>query len=252
MPSTWWGVMVYLGSAKEETLNSHLACQRILVPLDGSRLAEQVLPYVRLLANGFKSPVQLLHVIDPQPLAVARIPDFAHRDRTTARMLSPIQAYLGKVAGSLSNEELRVSFVVREGSPSSCIVREAEQEPGTLVAMSTRGRSGMARWVLGSVTDEVLHTTANPLLITRSQEEESFNSEVQLKMPIVPLDGSPLAEQVLPHVVSLAQVLGLSIALLRATPYTGDASYLEYLVGSYEGFSQDVDERAVRHLREVG
>ncbi len=64
-----------------------------------------------------------------------------------------------------------------------------------------------------------------------------------MKKAIVPLDGSQLAEQVLPHVVSLAQVLGLSVALLRATPCTGDGSYLEYLVGSHDGFSQDVDER---------
>ena len=234
-------------------MNSPLAYKRILVPLDGSRLAEQVLPYVRLLANGFKSPVQLLHVIEPQPLAVARLPDIAHRDPTTARMLSQAQAYLGKVAASLSKEEeLGVSFVVREGSASSCIVRESEQEPDTLVAMSTRGRSGIARWVLGSVTNEVLHTATGPLLITRSQEEESFNPELQLKMAIVPLDGSPLAEQVLPHVESLAQVLELSVALLRATPCIGDGSYLEYLVGPHEGFSQDVDERAVRYLREVG
>ncbi len=233
-------------------MNLPLAYKRILVPLDGSRLAEQVLPYVRLLAYGFKSQVQLLHVIEPRPLAVARIPDFGHRDRTTARVLNQIQAYLEKMADSLSKEELSVSFVVLQGSPSSSIVREAEQEPGTLVAMSTRGRSGMARWVLGSVTDEVLHATRSPLLITRSQGEESSTSEVQLKKAIVPLDGSMLAEQVLPHVVSFAQVLGLSVALLRATPCTGEGSYLEYLGGSYEGFAQDVDERAVRYLREVG
>ncbi len=93
---------------------------------------------------------------------------------------------------------------------------------------------------------------AEYIVITRSREEEAFTSDVQLKMAIVPLDGSPLAEQVLPHVVSLAQGLGLSVALLRATPCTGEGSYLEYLCGFYEGFSQDVDERAVRYLREVG
>ena len=232
-------------------MNSPLAYQRILVPLDGSRLAEQVLPYVRLLANRFKSQVQFLHVIEPQPLNVARLPEFIQRDRSTDTMLSQIQACLEKLAGSLSNEELSVSFLIREGRPSSCIAHEAEKETDTLIAMSTRGRSGMAGWVLGSVTDEVLHATASPLLITRSQGEESFTSEVQLKKAIVPLDGSRLAEQVLPHVVSLAQGLGLSVALLRATPCTGEGSYLEYLSGSYEGFPQDVDERAVRYLREV-
>jgi hypothetical protein len=71
--------------------------------------------------------------------------------------------------------------------------------------MATHGCSGVARWLLGSVTDKVLLATTTPLLIVRSSEPPNPISEVQLKTVIVPLDGSVLAEQVLLHVATLAK-----------------------------------------------
>ena len=71
---------------------------------------------------------------------------------------------------------------------------------------------------MGSVTNRVLHAATDPILIVRASSEEDFTGEVDLKTIIVPVDGSPLAEQVLSHAAHLAQLLGLAVILLRVTP----------------------------------
>jgi nucleotide-binding universal stress UspA family protein len=70
--------------------------------------------------------------------------------------------------------------------------------------MATHGRSGMQRWLLGSVADKVLHRSTNDVLVIRATDQGKTDGEASLKKVIVPLDGSPLAEKVLPHVVDLA------------------------------------------------
>jgi nucleotide-binding universal stress UspA family protein len=150
---------------------------------------------------------------------------------------------------------------VRQGGPASWIISEAEKEPGTLIAMSTHGRSGVARWLLGSVTDKVLLATTTPLLIVRSSEPPNPVSEVQLKTVIVPLDGSVLAEQVLLHVATLAKALDLAVKLVRVHPSVEEYSrYFErqqigsaatVYSGPYEVFSKEADAQAMEYLHEV-
>jgi nucleotide-binding universal stress UspA family protein len=127
--------------------------------------------------------------------------------------------------------------------------------------MSTHGRSGVARWLLGSVTDKVLLATTTPLLIVRSTEPLNPMSEVQLKTVIVPLDGSVLAEQVLPHVATLAKALDLEVKLVRVHPSVEEYSrYFErqqigstatIYSGPYEVFSREADAQAMEYLHEV-
>jgi len=113
--------------------------------------------------------------------------------------------------------------------------------------MVTHGRSGLGRWVLGSVTDKVLHGTSNPLLITHAQPEGSAPTTVSLKNLIVPLDGSPLATQVLPHVEALAPALGLNVILVRVT--TSVEEYYLYIDMSV-GVGVD-SERFEQYAREA-
>lgn len=193
--------------------------KRILVPLDGSELAEQVLPYVRSLARGLEAKIALLRVMDPLP---AGLTDPAHgltRDRVIASMRSHAQDYVDKVATSLKKDpRLAISSAVTEGDPGERIVSEADRDPDTLIAMTTHGRSGLVRWLLGSVADKVLHAAKRPLLLVRSRDPKQFTPEAHVGSIIVPLDGSPTAEQALPHVGSLAKALGLKVVLLRAVP----------------------------------
>lgn len=192
--------------------------RRMVVPLDGSGLAEQVLPYVRSLGRSLEAKVALLRVLDPLPAGLTDPGHGLSRDKVIANMRAQAQDYLEQVAASLRKQRLAVSYSVGEGLPAERIVEEAAKEPATLIAMSTHGRSGPARWLLGSVADKVLHATTDPLLLVRSRAPASFLDEARLGTIIVPLDGSTLAEQALPHVGALAKALNLKTVLVRVTP----------------------------------
>jgi nucleotide-binding universal stress UspA family protein len=126
--------------------------------------------------------------------------------------------------------------------------------------MTTHGRSGIGRWLLGSVTDKVLRATTHPLLMVRAYDRENPPEAVGLQTIIVPLDGSSLAERVLPHAVSLARALKLRVLLVRATPslgeyhrrvehYPSDSS--STISRMYEEFSREEDARAMQYLHQV-
>jgi nucleotide-binding universal stress UspA family protein len=160
----------------------------------------------------------------------------------------------------LRQNGLSVSSTVCEGSPAPAIASEAVKEPDTLIAMTTHGRSGIGRWLLGSVTDKVLRATTNPLLVVRAYDQENPPEAVQLQSIIVPLDGSLLAEQVLPHAASLARALKLRVLLVRANPSLGEYhKYVEHypldssstISRMYEEFFREEDARAMEYLHRV-
>ena len=126
---------------------------RILVLLDGSKLAEQVLPYVRLIGKADQTRIVLLRVIKPVPPNLMAASQGASTVQIAANMSTQAQEYLDKVATSLKEDGLDVASMVSEGDPASCIVDEGAKESNTLIAISTHGRSGLARWALGSVMD---------------------------------------------------------------------------------------------------
>lgn len=225
--------------------------QRILVPLDGSATAEQALPYARLLSKGFKASIELLRVIDSPTADVVDLEHSAIMDQLAETAKAQAEEYLANVAGSLRTGGLEVSTTILEGDSASSIVSQSEKERGTLVAISTHGRSGLTRWVMGSVSDKVLHATRAPMLIIRS-EESAPSPDVNISGIIIPLDGSELAEQVLPHAVAVANALGLKATLLRVTPTAGDYfRYMDYPPADYEDLSKEVDDDAVKYLDNI-
>jgi nucleotide-binding universal stress UspA family protein len=174
---------------------------KILIPLDGSKLAEEVLPYARLLAQDLRIPADLLYVNDPnQPTACA-----------------PFMAseYLKSIAESFGGAGA-VRYVIEAGQTAATIIEFAAAEPEMLIAMATHGYSGTKRWFLGSVAEKVLRAASNHVLLVRPANGES-RAEAKLTMVVVPLDGSPLAEKVLPTVSELALSLNLQVILLRVT-----------------------------------
>jgi nucleotide-binding universal stress UspA family protein len=119
--------------------------------------------------------------------------------------------------------------------------------------MSTNGRTGTDRWLLGSVTDKVVRAATTPVLIIRSLGNEGIAEGAVLKGVLVPLDGSELAERVLPHVVDFAKPLGLSVSLVRVTPEPGAFfGYLHDSASVTEEMSLRVDAQAGEYLAEVG
>ena len=191
---------------------------KIIVPVDGSTLAEGVLPYVRSLARQLELPVTLLQVIDPEVVSsYATARDMSQYDTIMAAMKVSSDEYLRKAA-SLFGEPLKVDSLIEMGSPADTIVRVAARDSRTLIAMATHGRSGFQRWTMGSVADKVLHAASNHLLLIRPREGggKKPNEEEPLTTIVVPLDGSQLAEKVLPDIVELAQKMSAEIILLRA------------------------------------
>ena len=174
---------------------------KILVPLDGSRLSEQILPYARFFADAHGIPVELVRITDPD----ARPPFWS--PETTGR-------YLRKIAAEYFSSAART--VTEIGAPAKAIVDHAKADPSCLIAMATHGMSGVRRWLLGSVTSKVVQTTANPLLLIRSNENPDAVTQVRMDQIFVPLDGSGLAERTLPHACALAKRLNLEMHLVRA------------------------------------
>ncbi len=188
---------------------------RMLIPLDGSKLAENVLPYARALAGALDLRIDLLSVVDTMDFArtthAGHVRDF---DPIIEAAVREGEQYLEGVARSFTG--LKVTCVVEQGQADQIIIEKAAGDKETLISMATRGRSGIHRWLMGSVAEKVLRGATNPLLLVRGDEEGKSDGAATLKSIVVPLDGSKLAETVLPRAVELAKKLSLEIVLTRA------------------------------------
>ena len=174
---------------------------KILIPLDGSKIAEAVLPYSKFLAESLDLPVQLVHATEPKTAAPS-----AQSNREMEYLKGAAASYFGSV---------NAECVVKSGAAAEIILDTASAEAGTLIAMATHGQSGGQRWLLGQVAQKVLQAAKNPLILIRPNEATMSKSEVRFRTLIVPLDGSHLAERVLPHVVGLATQLQAEVVLMR-------------------------------------
>jgi nucleotide-binding universal stress UspA family protein len=223
--------------------------RRILVPLDGSELSEQVVPYAGLLGRSLPADIELLRITEPVPPEVGDILSGRYAHEIAAGLQHRAKQYLDGVASAAAKGGAKVSCVVVEGAAAEAIVESAESQPGTLIAMSTHGRSGATRWVMGSVTDKVLHATSSPLLIIRPRDRAVTVREPRVDNIVAPLDGSSIAEQVLPHVSALAKALRARVTLLRVVPTT--AYYLgmmDYPSAAYQQMLEFEEETAGKYL----
>lgn len=203
---------------------------KILIPLDGSKTAEKVLPYARALAENLKARIELISALNVAEMAAHISAEHArHLDTLTEEGERRSLEYLKKIATTFPG--CSVACTVEKGRPEDVILEKAAIDAGTLIAMATHGRSGLDRWLLGSIAEKVLRGATTPLLLIRASEQTKSEGEAPLKAVIVPLDGSELAEIVLPAAVELAKKLNLEIVLFRAynIPYSayggGDGYY---------------------------
>ncbi len=193
--------------------------RKALVPLDGSELSEGVLPYVSALAKGLNIPLALLTVID---LEAVDMPERLRERLRYGSVEAEIRKQLEGTVKRLADDGVRADSIVAFGHPADEIVLVAERENCDLVAMSTHARGALARGILGSVTDKVIHASHLPTLtITPETAKSHWEGGVTVSKIIVPLDGSPLAESVLPYVEHLAKRLSLEVILARAVDVGG-------------------------------
>lgn len=233
---------------------------RILVPLDGSATAEKVLPYVRFFAAKLSLPVELFAVVDTAEIAGGLGAEKARfLDSLTTDATEHCRGYLQKVASTLS--DIGARSTVAKGRAAEAIVEQGATDKTMLIAMATHGRSGLNRFLLGSVAEKVLRGTANPLLLVRSTEAIAAEATATVKSIIVPLDGSEVAESALSAVVEIAEKLDLEVELLRAyhipyNVYAGDEgvyaiNYDELIAGIRDEAAGYLDKKAAE-LRSAG
>jgi nucleotide-binding universal stress UspA family protein len=215
-------------------MRPHHALKKMLVTLDSSKTAESVLPYARALLRDSTVPVDLMSVIDIVEMARSvSAAEGLFLDRLAEDEAKRRREYLEEIAKSFTGR--LVECHILNGNPETVILEAAAGDKDMLIAMTTHGRSGLNRWLLGSVAEKVLRGTSNPLLLVRAGETEVPENRNELKTIIVPLDGSPLAETVLPRVADLAKKLNLGVVLFRSY----NIPYGFYDVGG--GFAIDLD-----------
>lgn len=132
--------------------------RKILVPLDGSEIAESILPHVKDMALAHQAEVILLRVLP----ATGVLPSAAEREVMEARN------YLSAVEKRLQQQRVNARFTIRHGEDAAEITDYAGVNDVDLIAMSTHGQSGVGRWIFGSVAEKVLRGTNKPILLVRA------------------------------------------------------------------------------------
>jgi nucleotide-binding universal stress UspA family protein len=145
--------------------------RRVLVALDGSPVAESVIPFILAIAGPLDMEVILLRVVQPEPpVVVEGGPPIAVEDVEARRI--DAEEYLAPVAVELRGKGVRVTSQVRRGIPAEEIVAAAREAGADLIAMSTHGRGGLGRLLFGSVAEAVLRHAEIPVFLMRATEAE--------------------------------------------------------------------------------
>ncbi|MBN1218656.1 MAG: universal stress protein [Anaerolineae bacterium] len=166
-------VPVLLVRAREDKLSppdESKLCRHILVPLDGSAIAEQVLPPAVEVAQALGAEIILFQVsivlLSGVLMGDWHMPLQGDFDTATQN----VQDYLDKVATKLRTQGINVSTAIRQGPVADSIIDYAEANQIDLIAICTHGRTGLARWALGSVADRVLRAGNIPVLLVRAKK----------------------------------------------------------------------------------
>ena len=169
--------------------------RHVLVPLDGSELAEAVLPVATTFSSMFQTPLTLCAVAD-----------------------SSQKLYLDSIAQKWQDGSKAIQTVSSSGPIAPTIQQTAIQNNVDLIVMSTHGRSGMQRLLLGSIAGELVQQLTCPVLLLRPSEETAV--PIQFRKILLTLDGSEYAERALPYMIPIAQKFGSELILLTVPQST--------------------------------
>jgi nucleotide-binding universal stress UspA family protein len=185
----------------------------ILVPLDGSATAEQAIPYAQRLAGALRGHVLLVQVAEPVVFTGTEI------SAQHPNAVAEARDYLDGLAQLMSSWSQRVETCVTTGGDvAGAILDQAGTTDSHLIVMSTHGRSGFGRGLFGSVADDVLRRASVPVMLVPPNCAPSWPESGASRI-LVPLDGSPFAEQALEPATALAVLLNANIVLLRVVPW---------------------------------
>jgi nucleotide-binding universal stress UspA family protein len=183
---------------------------KILVPLDGSELAERALDPALTIARARDAELLLLSVSSYHqvlPPAAAGY-GLTATDQIFDRGRNDASDYLDALRREARCGDCRIQTMAVEGDVAGCILDTAAADGVDLIVMTTHGYSGITRWMLGSITERVLRGASCPVLVVRQA--------IPLCKALINLDGSSLAEEALAPGLELARILGCQVTLLRA------------------------------------
>jgi nucleotide-binding universal stress UspA family protein len=215
----------------------------LLVPLDGSTFGEHALPLARGIARAAGAVLHLAHVhVITVPLSLDAIPVFDERQDAQNRTDEGV--YLAGLAQRLAdNQQLHVSTTVLDGPIAEAIQSYANTCGADLLVLTTHGRGAFSRFWLGSVTDTLVRHVPLPMLLVRPHNTPpDLGQAPALKEILIPLDGSALAEQILPHALALGTLTNAAYTLLQV---------VEPTIGGFgaELYGAMLDERALVEAR---
>jgi len=172
--------------------------EKILVPLDGSELAEQAIPYVEQLAQRLKSEVILITVCLPGDPLERALAEYAERRAEKIQSLG-----------------VNTRSLCIEGDPADSIINFTGKNNVGLIVISTHGKTGVGHWPLGSIASKVVQRSNIPVFLVRSSQPGKAPADNELGKILVTLDGSPFSEAIIPYAEKLAKNMNSEVTLLR-------------------------------------
>jgi nucleotide-binding universal stress UspA family protein len=220
--------------------------KKVVVPLDGSPLAEVALPYAEEVAGKIDSDIILLTV-----LASEETEEYRSHYQYLSKMEDITRRQVDKYHNSMGDNGITVGTATRVGNTAEGILDYVNNGSLNLIVMATHGHSGISRWAIGSVADKVVRgTSRQPLLLIRAKgAHPDVRAKRILKKALVPLDGSAESEAVIPFISELALSLDMELTLLRVIPKTNHTFSIteEYL----QNWGTQLEERGIFARYEV-
>jgi nucleotide-binding universal stress UspA family protein len=207
----------------------------ILVPIDGSELAEKAVPYAVVLGRATGAELLFVEAI----ISAGSITGDAVRFNAEVR--GDAEDDLRRVVTTAREGGAKVDSIIWDDEPGWAILGAAEQKQADLIVMSTHGRTGVGRWIYGSIADRVLRRSTVPVLLVPPSGAFSWSPGEPFRI-MVALDGSQLSEAVLAPSLELARALSGEIVLITAV---GPPNYWT-LADAYATFDLDADIAAAR------
>jgi nucleotide-binding universal stress UspA family protein len=216
---------------------------RILVPLDGSRLAEQAIPCAIRLGQALAAELVLLHAVSTPPDSQKDLEGLGSAARARVDdLVTSADAYLQSVVSTLRDTNPNVGYVIKRGSAAKAIVDYATETGIQHIVMATHGYSGLEGWTKHSVTEHVVRAASVPVLLVCSRKLRSIDTlePISFRRVLVPLDGSGKAEQILTPITTTAQALKCEMFLFQVPT-----------VFLFESASQAAERMAMNYLTRV-
>jgi nucleotide-binding universal stress UspA family protein len=219
----------------------------ILVPLDGSPLAEAALPFAEVLATRSGARLTLIRAARSRS---THLTELGPVDQM--RSIDDAEGYLRTIAERLGAEGYSVETGVPfGGDPAEWIVEECSYRKADLVIMATHDRVGIDHWLHGSVAEAVVHASTIPVMLVRAVGPQASSERFRSQEPVVlvPLDGSDLGDAAVPFARDLAQTIGARVVLVGVVPRPGQMVAAEGTVVAYTGDDFDlIDGEARKYL----